>query len=151
MLSARKSPAVQPFDGAFANGKTLPQLEKLAWREREVATIVYRHGASTANEVQARLSGPISNGAVRSMLVRLVGKGILMRRWGKRGRGQEYVYLPVITPAEVKHRALVEVSEKYFEGSLSAVALGVLELIDGQLSNARYPDVQSSARLSDRP
>lgn len=107
--------------------------------------IVYGRGACTAIEVQSRLSAPISNGAVRSMLVRLVRKGILVRRWGKRGRGQEYMYLPAITPVEVKQRALIEVTEKYFEGSLTAVALGVLGLIDDQLSKAPSPDASAKA------
>ena len=105
-------------------------LRALAPREREVAQIVYEAGACTANQVQTQLSVSLSNGAVRSMLVRLVRKGIIFRRWGRRGRGQEHVYMPAITPAAVKERVLLEVTEKYFSGSMIATALGALDLLD---------------------
>lgn len=137
MLSfAQTSPAASPAEVGPADVEkfTPPQLKKLAQREREVASIIYDRGPCTANEVQTCLSVQISNGAVRSMLVRLVRKGILERRWGKRGRGHEYLYLPAIMPADVKQRALIELTENYFDGSLTAVAMGVLELINGELS-----------------
>lgn len=139
MLSLAQAIAAElpVHEGAAGAEKLLPpDLKKLAQREREVAMIIYHHGACTAKEVQERLSASISNGAVRSMLVRLVRKGLLERRWGKRGRGQEYVYLPAIMPVDVKRRALTEVTEKYFGGSLTAVALGILELIDAELSKS---------------
>lgn len=132
--------------GIPAANDSLPQLQKLAWREREIATLVYRHGACTAKDVEAHLSKPMSNSAVRSILVRLVRKHILVRRRGdKRGQGQEHYYLPAITSADVKQRALIELSEKYFEGSLTAVALGVLGLIDDRLSEQPSSDRPGSA------
>lgn len=109
---------------------TLPmQVQRLAVREREVAAIVYANGATTANEVQKRLSDEISNGAVRSMLVRLVAKGILARRWGKRGRGQNFIYTPAITSDDLKHDAIKRVTVEYFNGSLVDVAITVADLL----------------------
>jgi predicted transcriptional regulator len=107
-----------------------PQVRTLAEREREVATIVYRRGASTAIDVENRLSPRITNAAVRSMLVRLTKKGILVRERGTRGRGQQCVYLPAITLADVKERAIRELAGRYFEGSLLTLALEALESID---------------------
>jgi predicted transcriptional regulator len=102
-----------------------------------VATVVYRRGACTAKDVQKRLSGDISNGAVRSMLVRLVGKGILARRSGKRGRTHEFVYLPVITTHDVKCAAVQRLTDDHFGGSLLSLALVLVELLD---SRDRRPD-----------
>ena len=105
-----------------------PQLPRqvltLASREREVATIVYAQTSATARQVEGQLSTIMTNSAVRSMLVRLVRKGILSRRAiaGKRGRGQEYLYLPALTEADLKIRALKRLSEDFFNGSLSEAA-----------------------------
>jgi predicted transcriptional regulator len=106
-----------------------PQVRALADREREVATIVYRRGASTAIEVETRLSPRITNAAVRSMLVRLTKKGILVRERGARGRGQQCVYLPAMTPADVKERAMRELAGRYFHGSLMTLVLEALDFI----------------------
>lgn len=107
-----------------------PQVQLLASREREVATIVYSRGPSTARDIQERLSSVITNTAVRSMLVRLVAKGILDRCAGGRGKGQQYIYLPKITPTQLKKQALRQIAEQYFDGSLVSVAVGALELIE---------------------
>ncbi len=107
-----------------------PHLDRLPPREREVARIVYDYGACTANQVQALLATPISNGAIRSMLVRLIRKNILRRRWGARGRGREHVYMPALMPSDVQRHILLEVSEKFFDGSLKATVLTALDLLD---------------------
>ena len=107
-----------------------PQVRSLADREREVATIVYRRGASTAIDVETRLSAKITNAAVRSMLVRLTKKGVLVREGGTRGRGQQCVYLPAITLADVKERALRQLASRYFQGSLLTLALEAVNFID---------------------
>jgi predicted transcriptional regulator len=95
-----------------------------------VATIVYEHGASTAKYVMSCLSAELSNGAVRSMLVRLVNKGVLRRKWGSRGRGQEFLYMPAVTPEDVQRNSLQILTDRYFDGSLLTVAHAVLALLE---------------------
>jgi len=116
-----------------------PQVELLAAREREVATIVYLRGAQTAKDVRANLSLPVSDATVRTMLKRLIRKGILTRRWGGRGRGQQYLYGPVVTPEHVKRAALRQIAQHYFEGSLFQAAMTILELLG--------PDEHTDERL----
>ena len=123
--------------GAPRFGWLPPQVRALADREREVATIVYRRGASTAIDVETRLSTRITNAAVRSMLVRLSKKGILLRERGTRGRGQQCVYLPAITLADVKERALRELANRYFQGSLDGLALEALKLSEVHTDSER--------------
>jgi predicted transcriptional regulator len=106
-----------------------PQVERLAAREREVAAVVYSNGPSTANEVKDRLSDKISNGAVRSMLMRLVAKGVLRRR--KRGRGQAFVYIPAITGDHLKSHAIQTLALEYFNGSLADLIAGIADLMRG--------------------
>lgn len=107
--------AVAPFGFSYIP----PQVEQLAWREREVASIVYRFGYATAKDVQAQLSESVSNGAVRSMLVRLVRKGILRRRPGKRGAGCADVFIAALSIDHARTRALAKLADDFFGGSLS--------------------------------
>jgi predicted transcriptional regulator len=96
-----------------------PQVEQLAWRERQIASIVYRFGYATAKDVQSQLGESVSNGAVRSMLVRLVSKGILRRRRGKRGAGCADVFIAALSIDHARARALSKLAEDFFGGSLS--------------------------------
>lgn len=140
-----------------ATGWLPPDVCKLAGREREIATIIYSVGGCTAKDIEARLSAKLTNSAVRSMLVRLTRKNILERHLGGRGRGREYVYLPVITPCHVKRHVLVQLSEQYFDGSVIAVALAALDVAGTQIRpgdaadqdrTGRYnPDEDSPSRL----
>lgn len=111
-----------------------PQVNRLASRERELATIIYRLGPLSSTDVQAKLSTPLSNSAVRSMLVRLVQKGILDRYSEGRGFWKKYFYRAKITPMQLKRQVLSQIAEQYFDGSLASVALGALELMEGGIS-----------------
>lgn len=125
-----------------------PQVKQLAPREREVAGIIYSNGASTAKQVEMSLSTQITNGAVRSMLVRLMRKGILTRSPGNRGPGNDHVYFPAITPAQVKEGVLKQIADRFFDGSLANVAIAILNLMEREPSRAAGNPAQSRARTS---
>lgn len=110
-----RSGAVAPLGFSYIP----PQVEQLAWRERQIASIVYNFGYATAKDVEAQLSESVSNGAVRSMLVRLVRKGILRRRPGKRGAGCADVFIAALSIDHARTRALAKLAEDFFGGSLS--------------------------------
>jgi predicted transcriptional regulator len=80
------------------------------------------------------------------MLFRLVRKGNLKRELGKRGRGNKFTYFPAITPKEVKWRALKQLSEQYFEGSLRTM---MSELSDA-IGTSGEPSLKSGAPRSAR-
>jgi predicted transcriptional regulator len=124
------------------------QVLRLASREREVATIVYAQTGATARQVEAQLSTVMTNSAVRSMLSRLVRKGILSRRAieGTRGRGQEFLYLPALTEADLKMRALKRLSEDFFAGSLTETAR-LLQLLVEQESGRTKPAATARSAL----
>jgi BlaI family transcriptional regulator, penicillinase repressor len=94
-------------------------------REREVARIVYESGAATARQVEDSLCVGISNAAVRSMLNRLVAKGILKRTLSY----QAFVYLPSLTPSESSVRAIEQFAQDYFGGSLIDAAEAMRKLL----------------------
>jgi len=103
-----------------------PEVTKLYRREREIAEIVYSRRSATAKTVQGLLSDELSSAAVRSMLNRLVRKRILGRY---RTEGTlEYIYHPAITDSASLSRAVRQVAEDFFGGSLPEIAASVLRL-----------------------
>jgi predicted transcriptional regulator len=90
-----------------------PLLTRLPPREQELATIVYLNTSITATEVEAALSSEITNAAVRSMLTRLVAKGVL-RRTKREGK---FFYAPALLLPDVQDRALERVIDEFFGGS----------------------------------
>jgi predicted transcriptional regulator len=102
------------------------EVEQLLRREREVATIVYRLRAATANEVCDHLSAQLHNASVRSMLNRLVAKGILKRTLS----GKAFVYLPALTSSDSRTRALQRFAEDYFAGSVHQAAQTMRALLE---------------------
>jgi len=103
-----------------------PEVARLYRREREVAEIVYGRRSATAKTVQDLLSDELTSAAVRSMLNRLVRKRILART---RTEGStEYVYHAAISHVSSRERAIREVAEDFFGGSLNEIAASVLRL-----------------------
>lgn len=112
-----------------ANSTAVPwpiEVEQLQWREREVAVIVYRLRAATANEVCAKLSARLRNASVRSMLNRLVAKGILKRTLS----GRAFVYLPALTSRDSRTLALRRFADDYFAGSVHVAARTMRSLLE---------------------
>ena len=95
------------------------EVRRLFRREREIAMIVYDRGLITAREVEAALSVPLSNASVRSMLRRLVRKGILTRV--ECGRRHTFVYGPALTQASAREVALKQFAQDFYAGSLSSL------------------------------
>ena len=111
-----------------------PQIQLLSWRERQIASIIYREGPMTAKALQAQLADELSNAAIRSMLVRLCTKGILRRRKRtmecKEGaRRVAFIYLPALETDDVRQSALRQLAEDYFGGSLLMVAQASIGLL----------------------
>ena len=101
------------------------EVEMLGRREREIATTVYLLRAATANEVCDNLSTLLTNASVRSMLNRLVAKGILKRILS----GNAFVYLPALTSSESRALALKRFAEDYFAGSVQQAAVAMRALL----------------------
>jgi predicted transcriptional regulator len=106
-----------------------PHVQRLWPGERELAAIVFARGPSTAADVRERLSKDLTNSSVRATLNRLVAKGILELRPGRRGRGNPAVYCPTNIPEEARTRAVMKVCDDYFGGSPLRLALAALATV----------------------
>jgi predicted transcriptional regulator len=102
------------------------EVARLYRREREIAMIVYERGLVTAKDVEAALSDPLRNAAVRSMLGRLVSKGILTQvKCGSRGT---FVYGPALTPSAAREKALRQFAEDFGYRSLDDLAEAIADM-----------------------
>lgn len=100
-------------------------VERLYRREKQIALIVYDRGLSTAVDVQRSLPVQLSNASIRSMLNRLVRKGVLTRLECERGG---YLYGPAVNEQFARELEVRQFAADFFGGSLDrlAAALGAL-------------------------
>jgi predicted transcriptional regulator len=119
-----------PFEGdpgEFVRGALPSVLGGLGPRQREIARIVYASTAARPRDVQARLSDPCSLRVVRTMLDRMVAKGLLRRR--RSGRHHEIIYIAAIVTPSVKEVAVRRIVDEQFEGSFDDAAATIAELV----------------------
>jgi len=110
-----------------SSGTLPPQVRDLHPRMREIATVVYLSGGATAKEVQERLDDPPTIYGVRTLLNRLVRKGILSSR--PSGRHTEVLYLPTIVKSELRHVALEQFLKRNFDGSVATALQTISRLV----------------------
>lgn len=101
-------------------------IDRLPPRERQIAQIVYARGEASANEIILALPDALSSAAVRSMLSRLITKGVLRRRRD----GKRFLYVPATANPAARDAALRRVSRDYFGGSLTDAADAMIRLRD---------------------
>jgi predicted transcriptional regulator len=99
---------------------------RLYRREREIAGIVYRQGLATANDIRDGLDDPLSSAAVRSMLNRLVRKGILSQL--KCGQNGAFVYGPAQSLFSARELQLRRFADDFYDGSLDRLAKAIGDL-----------------------
>ncbi|AQR61652.1 CopY family transcriptional regulator [Brevundimonas sp. LM2] len=99
-------------------------IESLPRREREVFETLCRLDQATAVQVRQALQDAPSDSSVRTLLGRLVAKGLVAHR----AEGQTYVYAPVPQPASVARSALRRLVETFFDGSAANTATALMDL-----------------------
>lgn len=117
-------------------------IESLPRREREVFEVLCRLGEGTAAAVRTSLGDPLSDSAVRTLLGRLAGKGLITHRT----LGQAYVYAPVVQPEAVAQTALQRLVETFFQGSAAHAATALL----GMEPQLKPGEVEMLQRAIDR-
>jgi predicted transcriptional regulator len=99
-------------------------IDSLPRREREIFEILCSRGEATAAEVREAMKDAPSYSAVRTMLGRLEGKGLVKHRTVE----QSYVYKSVPQPAKVRESALKSMVKTFFDGSAASAATALLGL-----------------------
>ena len=99
-------------------------IDTLPRREREVFETLCRLESGTTAEVRATLADPLSDSAVRTLLVRLESKGLVERSSGAHG----VIYRPVQGAETVAVGALRRLIDTFFAGSAASAASALLGL-----------------------
>ena len=81
----------------------------------------------TASEICVELDGRISNGAVRTMLTRLMRKGVLRRY--RSGYGKTFLYVPAAAHGDLSELAFRRLAEDFFDGSIPEAANAITKLL----------------------
>ncbi|MCX8476033.1 MAG: BlaI/MecI/CopY family transcriptional regulator [Sphingomonas sp.] len=97
-------------------------IESLPRREREVFEVLCSLGEGTAAAVRGTLADPPSDSAVRTLLSRLVAKGLVAHRTVN----QAYVYAPAEQAGAVAETALQRIVQTFFRGSAASAATALL-------------------------
>lgn len=97
-------------------------IESLPRREREVFEILCSLQEATASAVRGAMSDPPTDSAVRTLLSRLVAKGLVEHRTVN----QAYVYSPATQTDTVAETALQRLVQTFFHGSAASAATALL-------------------------
>ena len=120
--------SMQPTSGGQSNSLSvrdewLPSVVRmLAPRMRQIASVVYRSGGATLKEIHDQVGEDLTVYGLRTLLNRMVKRGIVVRR--SSGRHREILYLPAILTEAVRVAALERLIDDSFDGSPEE-ALGV--------------------------
>jgi len=106
--------------------------------EREILSIVWRLGATTAEQVREELGRPLKDSTVRTVLRRLEEKGYLAHSLENR----TFVYRPAESRQKVAGRAVQRIVDWFCEGSVEALLVGMVD--------SKVLDRAELQRLADR-
>ncbi|MGH9590057.1 MAG: BlaI/MecI/CopY family transcriptional regulator [Terracidiphilus sp.] len=91
--------------------------------ERSILLIVWRKGATTAEQVRDELDRPLKDSTVRTVLRRLEEKGYLAHSVENR----TFVYRPAETQQRVAGRAAQRVADWFCGGSMEVLLVGMVD------------------------
>ncbi len=120
----------------------MPDLSMLSRRERQIMKIVFEAGGATVNEIRSRMTDAPTPMAIRRLLAILVDKGFLRSK----KNGREKVYVAKQQKASAGSKALREVIDTFFNGSLTQALATHLAHPRQKLSSS---DVEDLAALID--
>jgi predicted transcriptional regulator len=112
-------------------------IDSLPRRERELFELLCSAGEATAAELRAAMKDPPSYSAVRTLLARLEGRGVIRHRTVD----QAYVYRSAAQPAKVRETAMNQMVRTFFDGSAANAATALLGLTKS-LSNDEIDALQ---------
>jgi predicted transcriptional regulator len=127
------------------------KLAALGPRQQEIAGIVYAHASVTPREVQQRLSEQRSLRVIRTLLDRLVLKGLVRRKAS--GRHREILYIAAIPTPRVREAAIRKLVDERFGGSmaLASTALQEAARVESQVGLPRPKTAAAIRRFASDP
>jgi BlaI family transcriptional regulator, penicillinase repressor len=109
-------------------------LDDLSKREREILTIVFQLGESTAREVHEKLNDGTSYSAVRTFLAALESKGRLSHRLA----GQRYLWSPLMDPEAEGASLIADATRTFFKGSKERAIAALIGTDEKPITEEEY-------------
>jgi len=109
----------------------------LSRREREIMDVVYALGRATAHEVRDAMTDAPSYSTVRALLRVLENKGHLTHV----EEGPRYLYLPTVTRAKARTKALSHLVNTFFDGSARDTVAALIGTRERGLSESELKDL----------
>lgn len=132
----------------------LPDLGEL---EREVMQLVWTHGPATAEAVRERLSRPLKESTVRTVLRRLEDKGYVTHTV----EGRTFLFVAAEKRSAVAAKAVKRIMDWFCNGSLEEVLVGMvdektidarqLQALSDKIAQARDEKARGEKARDDRP
>jgi len=111
--------------------KSVPELSR---RERQIMNIIYQNEEATAAEIREQLPDPPSYSTVRALLVVLEKKGHLKHK----AKGPRYIYYPTLAREKIKHSALQNLMQTFFDNSTERVVAALMDISGSDLSEEEF-------------
>ena len=127
------------------------KLAALGPRQQEIAGIVYAHASVTPREIQQRLSEQRSLRVIRTLLDRLVLKGLVRRKAS--GHHREILYIAAIPTPRVREAAIRKLVDERFGGSLALASTALQEAarVESQVGLPRPKTAAAIRRFASDP
>ena len=106
--------------------------------ERDILSIVWRLGETTAEQTREQLNRPLKDSTIRTVLRRLEEKGYLTHSLENR----TFLYRPAESRQKVAGRAVQRILDWFCEGSVEALLVGMVD--------SKVLDRAELQRLADR-
>ena len=116
--------------------KSVPELSR---RERQIMNIIYQNGQATAVEIREQLPDPPSYSTVRALLAVLEKKGHLKHKV----KGPRYIYHPTLAREKIKHSALQNLMQTFFDNSTERVVAALMDISGSELSDEEFEKLTS--------
>jgi BlaI family transcriptional regulator, penicillinase repressor len=93
--------------------------------EEQIMDVIWRLGAARAEDIREALRGKhdVTDSTIRTLLRRIEAKGILVHTT----EGRTFVYRSRVKPAEMANQAVRRVVERFCEGSLPSLLIGMAD------------------------
>jgi BlaI family transcriptional regulator, penicillinase repressor len=96
---------------------------ELGGLERDILTVVWRLGKTTADQVREELDRPLKDSTIRTVLRRLEEKGYLAHAIDNR----TFIYRPAESPQKVAGRAVQRIVDWFCAGSVEELLVGMVD------------------------
>jgi len=119
--------------------------------QEEIMDVIWRLGAARAEDVREALRGKhdLKDATVRTLLRRIEAKGILEHTT----EGRTFVYRPKVRPAEMANQAVRRVVERFCEGSLPSLLIGMADdrMISAEELRELAAEIEKKEKKRKRP